>query len=77
MQIINTEAEFKAACMSDGDKVLAILRYMQKEQHDLIMLTDDKVERDKIYYQYKDLGKFIQRIANESFPLTPNFNKED
>lgn len=77
MQIINTEAEFKAACMSDGDKVLAILRYMQNELHDQIMLTEDTKTRDKIYFKYHDLGKTIQRIANESFPLTPNFTKED
>lgn len=74
MQIINTEAEFKAACMSDGDKVLAILRYMQEELKEKHMHLDEVSERTKIYHQYHNLGKIIQTIQNESFPLATSFN---
>lgn len=74
MHTIQTESEFKAACIADGDKVLAILRYMQQELKDKQMDIEDQSERTKMYHRYHNLGVIIQTIQNESFPLSPSFN---
>ncbi|ELQ8980639.1 hypothetical protein R3B00_001301 [Klebsiella pneumoniae] len=74
MHTIQTESEFKAACIADGDKVLAILRFMQEELKEKHINIDDQSERTKVYHQYHNLGKIIQTVQNESFPLEPSFN---
>ncbi len=74
MHNINTEAEFNAACISDGEKVLPILRYMQNDLKDKIMSTENEKQRSIIYHKYNNLGEVIKTIENEFFPSAPTFN---
>lgn len=72
--VINTEAEFKAACVADGDRFLAMLRYMQKDLNERIMNTELTVERNAIYYEFNNLNKFIKTIENIRLDTAPQLN---
>ena len=75
MQIINTESEYKAACVADGEKVLAILRYVQGTLKDsLVNPSNTKHELANIFYKYNNLGEVITQIENDLTPFkTPTF----
>lgn len=71
---ISTEAEFKAACIADGDKVIPILHYMINGLQKDIFAENTQLKRDKIYFKYNDLKSVVTEIENARHESAPQLN---
>lgn len=74
-EVLNTEAEFKAACIGYGDQVLPILNYLLTTKKDGLYngtLKDSEkiIELKKI----SNLMEIITEIENSRFETAPQFN---
>lgn len=71
---ISTEAEFKAACIADGDKAIELLKYIQSELHSSIFVTQKDSDRNKIFHKYNNVDELIKTISNARHESAPQLN---
>lgn len=73
-QTISTEAEFKAACIADGDKAISILKYIQDDLHKSIFSCLKEQDRNRIFHKYNNVDELIKTIANARHESAPQLN---
>ena len=72
---IETESEYKAALMADGDKILTVLDYMCRVKRDAVFtMTGKESEKLKEVYKVQNLQELIQEIKDANLPTAPKFN---
>lgn len=74
-EVLNTEAEYKAACIGYGEHVLQILNYMltTKKEH---VFNGSLKDSDKIIEikKIQNLSEIIAEIDNNRLETAPQFN---
>lgn len=75
-EVLNTEAEFKAACIGYGDQVLPILNYLLTTKKEGLYNGAIKEDSKKIIELKKisNLMEIITEIENSRYETAPQFN---
>ncbi|EHX9244011.1 hypothetical protein K3712_000541 [Escherichia coli] len=71
---INTEAEFKTACITHGDHFLSMLRYMRTDLENRVFSEQKEIERNKIFHKHQNLSEIIKTIENARLDSAPQIN---
>lgn len=74
-EVLNTEAEYKAACIGYGEQVLQILNYLLKTKKEDVFNGNYKdSERIIEIKKIQNLQEIITDIDNSRYETAPKFN---
>lgn len=74
-EVLNTEAEYKAACTAHGKEVQSILNYiLTRNKASLFTMTSKDSEKLIAMKKIENLAELIQEIKDAVLPISPDFN---